>query len=363
MSDLIVREADNYLPVMSIQEALDRQGMIREYTAALMVDGEDYGEIPGTNKKKVLLKPGAEKLCRIFGLTPRFTDVIVVEDWTGNDHNAEPFLSYTLKCSLYRKDIFMGDADGSCNSWEKKYRYIKTDRQCPSCGAAAIIKGQDKYGGGWICFDKKGGCKAKWSDNSDQGRAFSTQTQGVKPDPDVADKANTLRKMAQKRALVAACLIVVGASEFFTQDVEPESHQQPPRRTDNNTVEAQYVDRETGEIMDAAPKPQTKADAASALKTVLAFAGYTGPIKPFCAAFTPGVAPETWTAAMFMAAADADDAILQVAIASLAPKPETVAEPEPQPQPRPLVFASPDPAAQYAAIVGEAVEETVEDHE
>jgi hypothetical protein len=38
--------------------------------------------------------------------------------------------------------------------------------------------------------------------------------------PDPADVVNTIDKMAQKRALVAAVLIAVNASELFTQDVE-----------------------------------------------------------------------------------------------------------------------------------------------
>jgi hypothetical protein len=40
------------------------------------------------------------------------------------------------------------------------------------------------------------------------------------PNPDVADVVNTIQKMAQKRALVAATLIATSASEFFTQDME-----------------------------------------------------------------------------------------------------------------------------------------------
>ena len=40
------------------------------------------------------------------------------------------------------------------------------------------------------------------------------------PNPDVADVVNTIQKMAQKRALVAATLIATSASEFFTQDIE-----------------------------------------------------------------------------------------------------------------------------------------------
>ena len=40
------------------------------------------------------------------------------------------------------------------------------------------------------------------------------------PNPDAADVVNTIQKMAQKRALVAATLIATSASEFFTQDME-----------------------------------------------------------------------------------------------------------------------------------------------
>ena len=45
---------------------------------------------------------------------------------------------------------------------------------------------------------------------------------------EVADLINTIQKMAQKRALVAATLIATSASEFFTQDVED-------NQTDPNT--------------------------------------------------------------------------------------------------------------------------------
>ena len=40
------------------------------------------------------------------------------------------------------------------------------------------------------------------------------------PNPDVADQANTVLKMAEKRALVAAVLIATNISEYFTQDIE-----------------------------------------------------------------------------------------------------------------------------------------------
>lgn len=41
------------------------------------------------------------------------------------------------------------------------------DRLCPQCQKPAIIKGRAEYGGGWLCFKKKGGCGAKFPDGYD----------------------------------------------------------------------------------------------------------------------------------------------------------------------------------------------------
>ena len=68
-----------------------------------------------------------------------------------------------------------------------------------------------------MCFGKKGGCGAKFAEDD---AAIVNQPVGKVPNPDVADLVNTIDKMAQKRALIAATLIAVNASEFFTQDVE-----------------------------------------------------------------------------------------------------------------------------------------------
>ena len=37
-------------------------------------------------------------------------------------------------------------------------------RVCPKCEKPAIIKGKTEFGGGWLCFKKKGGCGAKFTD-------------------------------------------------------------------------------------------------------------------------------------------------------------------------------------------------------
>lgn len=36
--------------------------------------------------------------------------------------------------------------------------------RCPKCGTASIIKGKAEFGGGWVCFKKRGGCGAKFED-------------------------------------------------------------------------------------------------------------------------------------------------------------------------------------------------------
>ncbi len=72
------------------------------------------------------------------------------------------------------------------------------------------------------CFKKKGGCGAKWDDDSEQASAFEQVEVGRKERPrdELADSYNTVLKMAAKRSLTAAVLNTTGASELFTQDLE-----------------------------------------------------------------------------------------------------------------------------------------------
>lgn len=206
-----------FMPVMDMEVAISRRNYVVEFTKRIMVEGTDFGKIPGTGDKPTLLKPGAEKLSTFFGLTPVFISVAVEEDWTGADHKGEPFFYYRYRCELHRNGNLIATSEGSCNAWEAKYRYRKAERVCPSCGQATIVKGQQQYGGGWLCFKKKGGCGEKYKDGD---AAIEGQEVGRVNNPDMADMVNTVQKMAQKRALVAAVLLAVNASEFYTQDIE-----------------------------------------------------------------------------------------------------------------------------------------------
>jgi hypothetical protein len=212
---LMQRDVEALMPVMSIETATERYRTIVHYVKELMNEGTDYGKIPGT-EKNTLLKPGAEKLCTLFGLSKRFILVEHVEDWRG-DQFGEPFFNYLYRCGLYRGEYLIAEADGSCNSRETKYRWRQGERLCPGCEKPAIIKGKAEYGGGWLCFTKKGGCGAKFNETDER---ITSQQIGRVANPDIADQVNTIQKMAQKRAMIAATLLAVNASEFFTQDLE-----------------------------------------------------------------------------------------------------------------------------------------------
>lgn len=206
----------HFMPAMSLQQAIGRHNALVEYVRQGLKENHDFGVIPGT-QKPTLLKPGAEKLTTFFGLTKQFTIVERVEDWDGDQHGGEPFFYYLYRCALSHHDLLIAEADGSCNSRESKYRYRQGERKCPQCGKAAIIKGKAEYGGGYVCFRKKDGCGTQFAENDP---AITAQQIGRMLNPDIADLVNTIQKMAQKRSLIAATLLAVNASEFFTQDVE-----------------------------------------------------------------------------------------------------------------------------------------------
>lgn len=206
-------------PVMSLRTANSRLEEFQSFVAGYLSesknggqDGGDYGAIPGAGSKKVLLKSGADKLCEIYGIYDEYE----IESHENFETN---LFFYRVKCILKSRadDSVVGTGLGSCSTYESKYRWRDTQRKCPSCGATAIIKGKEEYGGGWLCWDKKGGCKAKFKvgDASIEG-----QTIGRTENPDILDTVNTVLKMAKKRAKIDAVIGVTRSSGIFTQDIE-----------------------------------------------------------------------------------------------------------------------------------------------
>ena len=137
-------------------EMTRRTAMLKDYVREHMSEGEDYGIIPGGNKP-TLFKPGAEKLNAVFGLSPLVEINNRVEDWDAS------FVAYEVKVTLLNKrtQVIEAEGVGSCNSRERKYK-----------------------------------------------------------NQDAANVANTILKMAKKRALIDATLSATRASGMFTQDLE-----------------------------------------------------------------------------------------------------------------------------------------------
>jgi hypothetical protein len=63
-------------------------------------------------------------------------------------------------CGLAAED----DEEDDGNSLDNDNKPIQKKTLCPNCGKDTIIKGKPEYGGGWVCYSKKGGCGAKFTD-------------------------------------------------------------------------------------------------------------------------------------------------------------------------------------------------------
>ena len=203
-------ESTGLMPAMTAQQGVERYNQLVQFVQQIMKRDKDFGVIPGTDKP-TLLKPGAEKLCSFFGLAPDFQDVGHVEKWDIG------FFHYVYKCVLSRNGEVIGSGIGSANSKEKRYRW----RSIPV----------------WKATPEE---KAKAHRTEQRGKKGGKQfTFYIVENDDPYSLVNTLQKMAQKRALVAAVLVAANASEFFTQDVE-----------DLQTIDVEVIDRETGEVQD-----------------------------------------------------------------------------------------------------------------
>jgi hypothetical protein len=246
-------------PVATIAQAIARYQLMAQFTKEVMVQGHDYGIIPGTDKP-TLLKPGAEKLNSFFGLAPTFEPIQTIIDVTGKDHDGEPFLYFQYRCTAYVGGNRIAEGIGSCNSWEKKYRYRNADRVCPTCGKPTIFKSKNKPE--FYCWQKKGGCGATFPLTD---KRITDQETGQIKNPDVCELLNTIDKMAQKRALVAATLIATNASDHYTQDLEDffgnDTGEPPIEATARNAAPAQPPAPATPPAQAPASAPMTLAEA------------------------------------------------------------------------------------------------------
>jgi len=143
---------------VNLQQVAATMQKISQFQAVVqktLRQNHDYGVIPGTGDKPSLLKPGAEKILMLMGLSSEYELIERIQDYENG------FFAFTVKCTLYRNGEKITEGLGHANSKERKY---------------------------------------------------------IKQDPFTL--ANTLLKMAKKRALVDATLTVASLSDVFSQDLE-----------------------------------------------------------------------------------------------------------------------------------------------
>ena len=156
-AELVARTADAAPHfVLSLAEAKSRQEQLQQFVSEFLKVGIDYGRIAGADKP-TLLKPGAEKLCEIFGFTKLVEIVSQVED------GSVPYFAYIVKVRLVSKISGLTETEGVGAANSREQRFSEHD-------------------------------------------TFSMQ--------------NTLLKMAKKRALIDAVLSATCSSGLFTQDLE-----------------------------------------------------------------------------------------------------------------------------------------------
>jgi hypothetical protein len=200
-------------PQVSARELVDRLTVIREAMNTAMQRDVDYGVIPGTDKP-TLYKPGSEKLSVLFQLDVQLANE---KRWGPGDH-----LTVESHATVFHAPTGarLGYGEGIASTRERKHAYRKQERTCPNCGQPAVIKGKEQYGGGWLCWPKRGGCNSKWPDGAPE---IDGQEVGEVDNPDLPDLWNTVVKMAEKRARIDAVLAVTGASALFTQDLDDQA--------------------------------------------------------------------------------------------------------------------------------------------
>jgi len=174
---------------MSTQVAEVRQNinLIQEAMKATMKKEVHYGVIPGC-QKPTLYKPGAEVIIALFKLS---TDPIVT------DLSKDSEIRYQVKVNITTRDgHFVGSGIGECSSGEEKYMW-----RSAICDREFEVTPENMRR---IKFKKYQGTVAEVSQ--------------VRVNP--SDMANTILKMAKKRALIDAVLTATGASDIFTQDIQ-----------------------------------------------------------------------------------------------------------------------------------------------
>lgn len=221
--------------MLPVAEVTSRVRRIQEVMSSLMKEGTHYGTIPGT-PKPTLYQPGAELLCLTFRIaaTPRVEDL-------GSNETVR--YRVAMQATSQVSGEVLGEGVGECSSDETKYRWAR-----PTCDEEWAETPESHRREKWM-RGKQGNYKAKQ----------------IRTSP--ADVANTILKMAAKRALIAMTRTVLACSDIFAQDLED-----LPQEVLESVVEADAPPQKPAlqtpqrKSAPAQPSPSPAATSSSALK-------------------------------------------------------------------------------------------------
>lgn len=179
-------------PRTAVAEVLQHTQLIQQVLKEVMKEGIHFGVIPGTDKP-TLLQAGADVLAMTF----RISHELESEDLSTPD-----VVRYRVKCRGRHQvsGIVLGEGVGECSGAEEKYRWRRAVCDEEFDEAPATHK------------------RIKFARSGRGQNATVYRNKQVRTDP--ADAANTVLKMAVKRAKIAMILNVTGASAVFGQDLE-----------------------------------------------------------------------------------------------------------------------------------------------
>jgi hypothetical protein len=181
---------------LSAVEVRTHINLIQEVMRSVMKEGTHYGVIPGC-KQPSLFKPGSEVLLTTF----RIAISLQVDDLSTDDE-----IRYRVYATGTHQTtgIVVGQGVGECSTGEDKYKWRKA-----LCIEEFEATPENRRR---IKFQKGGYVNGSYNKNA------ILKIEQIRTEP--ADLANTVLKMAKKRAQIDFTLTAMGASDIFTQDIE-----------------------------------------------------------------------------------------------------------------------------------------------
>ena len=176
--------------MVSFKQTMQKINQWQNLVQSNLKKDKDYGIIPGTSKP-TLYKPGAEKIVMLGKLRSTFDILDETKDYE------KEFFQFEVRWNLWAGENLICQGVGLCSSKEDKYRYRwVSEKKLPN-----NIKKEN------LLWKEKDGKYGKY-------KVYRIENE------DICSIANTILKMAKKRALIDAALLVGSLSELFTQDDE-----------------------------------------------------------------------------------------------------------------------------------------------